>query len=135
MYSLRRICLSVQTECTQFQNKGQRSSSLPGPTYFTLKVAKSQKHIFSLVPSSKKSTKSLSTKCSTYHEKCLRPRICAKYFLSFPQKNLQPEKIETNYVFTLQFLNYKIYSLTKKSHLALGKIGVLLNFYHLKIEK
>ena len=47
MYSLRRICLSVQTECTQFQNKGQRSSSLPGPTYFTLKVAKSQKDFLS----------------------------------------------------------------------------------------
>ena len=56
MYWLRRICLSVQTECTQFQKKGQRSSSLAGPIYFTLNVAKFQKDIFSLVPSSKKRT-------------------------------------------------------------------------------
>ena len=26
----------------------------------------------------------------------LRPRICVKYFLSFPQKNLSPEKTEKN---------------------------------------
>ena len=26
----------------------------------------------------------------------LWPGICAKYFLSFPQKNLPPEKTETN---------------------------------------
>ena len=32
----------------------------------------------------------------------LWPGICAKYFLSFPQKNLSPEKTETN------FLNDKI---------------------------
>ena len=24
--------------------------------------------------------------------------LCVKYFLSFPQKNLSPDKIETNYV-------------------------------------
>ena len=34
----------------------------------------------------------------------LRPRICVKYFLLFPQKNLSPEKTETNKVFTFQFL-------------------------------
>ena len=29
-------------------------------------------------------------------EQSLGPEICRKYFLSFPQKNLSPEKIETN---------------------------------------
>ena len=37
-----------------------------------------------------------------------RPGICVEYFLSFPQKNLSPEKTETNQVFTFQFLNDKI---------------------------
>ena len=37
-----------------------------------------------------------------------RPGICLKYFLSFPQKNLSPEKTESNLVFTFQFLNDEI---------------------------
>ena len=40
--------------------------------------------------------------------------IFIKYFLSFPQKNLSPEKTETNQVFTFQFLNDKMIKLTKK---------------------
>ena len=32
------------------------------------------------------------------------PKICVKYFLLFPQKNLSLEKTETNYVLTFQFL-------------------------------
>jgi hypothetical protein len=34
--------------------------------------------------------------------------VRVKYFLLFPQKNLRPEKTETNKVFTFQFLNDKI---------------------------
>ena len=43
----------------------------------------------------------------TIQEEQLRPRIGVKYFLSFPQKNLSPEKTETNQVFTCHFLNDK----------------------------
>ena len=44
-------------------------------------------------------------------ERKLWPGRCVKHFLSFPQKNLLPEKTETNYVFTSQFLMVKfIYS-------------------------
>ena len=55
-------------------------------------------------------------KCiSAFWEKATyRPGICVKYFLSFPQKNLSPEKAETNQVFTFQFLKDKIYSYIKK---------------------
>ena len=35
----------------------------------------------------------------------VRPRICVNHFLSFPQKNLSPEKTETNEVFTFQFFS------------------------------
>ena len=38
----------------------------------------------------------------------LRLGICVKYFLTFPQKNLPPEKTETNSVYTFQFWNDKI---------------------------
>jgi hypothetical protein len=70
----------------------------------------------------------------------LSPGIWVKYFLSFPQKNLSPEKTETNYVFTLQFLNVKIYSYTKKKLFGtwqFGKIGVLQfwSIFHSKIQK
>ena len=59
-------------------------------------------------------------------ENPLRPGICVKHFLSFPQKNLWPEKTETNQVFTFQFLNDRIYSYTKKSNLALGNLAKLI---------
>ena len=50
-----------------------------------------------------------------------RPGIFAKYFLSFSQKNLSPEKNETNYVFTFQFLNDKIDQNTNFAKLPSGK--------------
>ena len=56
----------------------------------------------------------------------LRPGICVKYFLLFPQKNLSPEKTETNQVFTFQFSNDKIYSLIPKYHLTLGNLAKLV---------
>ena len=56
----------------------------------------------------------------------LMPGICVKYFFSFPQKNLSPEKTEKNYVFTFQFLNDKIYSYIKKSHFALSNLAKLV---------
>ena len=56
----------------------------------------------------------------------LKPGVCAKYFLSFPQKNrkLPPEK--TDKVFTFQFLNDDIHNYVKKHN---------CEFYHTQIEK
>ena len=53
----------------------------------------------------------------------LRPAgIFVKYFLSFPQKNLSPEKIETNKVFTFYFLNDKILTYVNFASFFLGTI-------------
>ena len=72
----------------------------------------------------------------TIQEEQLRPRIGVKYFLSFPQKNLSPEKTETNQVFTFQFLSDKIYShiYQKKPFgtLAIWQNWCFDQFYHLK---
>ena len=55
------------------------------------------------------------------NERGLGPGICVKYFLTFPQKTLLPEKNETNYVFTFQFLNDKIDQNTNFAKLPSGK--------------
>ena len=67
----------------------------------------------------------------------LWPGICVKYFLSIPQKNLSPEKTETNWVLTFQFLSDEIYSYTKIKPFGtwqFGKIGVLVNFITQKLK-
>ena len=54
------------------------------------------------------------------------PTIRLKYFLSFPQKNLSPEKTDTNEVFTFQFLNDQI---DQNTHFVKLQIG---NWYYCK---
>ena len=49
-----------------------------------------------------------------------RPGLCVKYFLSFPQKNLSPEKIETDPMLIFQLILF---------YWCFGKS------YHSKIEK
>ena len=49
--------------------------------------------------------------------------ICKKKIISYPQKNPSPEKTETNYVFTFQFLNDEIYSYTKKKPFGTWQFG------------
>ena len=67
----------------------------------------------------------------------LRPEICANYFLLFPQKNLPPEKTETNKVFTFQFLNDKIDQNTNFAKLPSTKWLFCYNckLYHTKITR
>ena len=48
----------------------------------------------------------------------LRPGICGKYFLSFSQENLWPEKTESAKCLLFNFLNIKFTVLSKKSHFA-----------------
>ena len=55
----------------------------------------------------------------------LGPGICVKYFLSFPQNNLSPEKTETNEVFTFQFLSDKICQIAKCQ---MAFYGINVNF-------
>ena len=59
----------------------------------------------------------------------LRPGICGKNFLSFPQKNLWPEKTEIANCLLFNFLSDKIYSYIKNSHFTtsqFSKIGALV---------
>ena len=49
-----------------------------------------------------------------------------KIFSLVPSKKLSQEKTEAKEVFNFQFLNDKIYSYTKKSHLALGNLAKLV---------
>ena len=52
--------------------------------------------------------------------KCLRPELCGKYFLSFPQKNLWPEKTEIAKCF---LFNFWVIKLTKTTILPNCQVG------------
>ena len=66
-----------------------------------------------------------------------RRGICVKYFLSFPQKTLSPEKTETKQVFTFQLLNDKIVQNTNFAKLPSAKwlfFGIDINIIIQKLK-
>ena len=64
----------------------------------------------------------------------LRPRICVKYFLSFPQKNLSPEKTETNWLFTFQFVILTKTPILPNFQVPNGFFGINVNFITHKLK-
>ena len=60
--------------------------------------------------------------------------MCVKYFPSFPQKNLSPEKTETKQVFTFQLLNDKIVQNTNFAKLPVPNV-FFANFANFIIQK
>ena len=80
----------------------------------------------------------LFTGFASYSEEILvRHRICVKHFLSFPQKNLSPDKTETNEVFTFQFLSDKLTKtpILPNVQVPNGFLWYKCKFYDPKIEK
>ena len=59
------------------------------------------------------------------------PEICIKYFLSFPLKNLSPEKTEC---LLFGFWMIKFTVIPKKTIWQCGKIGALVNFIAQKLK-
>ena len=56
------------------------------------------------------------------------PGICVKYFLSFPEKSLSPEKTETKcLLFNLSMIKFTIMEKKPFGTWQFGKIGVLVN--------
>ena len=70
-----------------------------------------------------------------YHKDKTKVRNMCKIFSLIPSKNMTSEKTETNQVFTFQFSNDKIYSHTKKSHLALDNLSKLVFLVNCVIKK
>ena len=63
------------------------------------------------------------------------PGLCVKCFLSFPQKNLSPEKTETKTKCLLfNLLTMKFTVIPKKNHLALGDLSKLVFWLILSLK-
>ena len=64
----------------------------------------------------------------------VRLGLSAKYFLSFPQKNLPPEKTETNKYLLFNFWRIRFTVIPKNAIWQFSKIAVLVNFIVQKLR-